>query len=237
MKSAASVTAIAAVLSLITGAQSLAQGIVQGPPVVYDQRNDPAYQRKLDNYQDQQQRYEASRDTYLIQQDRYRQDREAYRYARDAYDARYGIGAYDRYRVDWYRPYANSPCERGARGAQATGGVIGALAGAAIGSNIAARNTRTEGAVLGALVGGALGASIGGSTARCDSRGYYYTFNQTVPYDEGYGYDGRSGRYDRVYYGRQRCRLAAAPAYWDGVTDYRYVRVCPDRMGRYRFAG
>jgi len=228
MKSAPKI-GLAALLALAAGPQALAQGMVYGPPVVHDQRNDP-------NYQAQQQQYQSNRETYLIQQDRYRQDRDAYLRARDDYDAKYGSGAYDRYRTDWYRPYADSPCERGGRGAQATGGVIGALAGAAIGSNIAARNARTEGAVLGALVGGALGAGIGRSTAHCDARGYYYRYDQTLPYREAY--DGpSSGRYDRAYYARKRCRLVSAPAYWDGVTDYRYVRVCPDRSGRYRFNG
>lgn len=207
-----------------------AQAVIKGPPnIVYDQRNDPAYNEKLKDYK-------ADRETYLIQQDKYRQDRDAYLATRADYDARFGPGAYDRYRTDWYRPYATSPCERGSRANRTTGGVIGALAGAAIGSNVAARNARTEGAVLGALVGGALGASFGGSVARCDSAGYYYTADQTYPYRE-WGYSGRSGRYDGRYYSTRRCRLAVAPAYWDGVADYRYVRVCPDRTGRYRFTG
>src|SRR5690606_33964561 len=112
-------------------------------------------------------------------------------------------------------------------------GVIGALAGAALGSNVAARNARTEGAVLGGLVGAALGAAVGRSTAQCDDGGYYYSYDQTVPYREGY-YDANGvwrngGQYS--YYERQGCRLAAAPAYSGGATDYRYVRVCPDGSG------
>ncbi len=179
--------ALALAAAMPAGA-ALSQGVVQGPPaVVYDQRNDPAYQRQVEDHEDAQARYQAGRETYLIQQDRYRRDRADYLRARAEYDARYGPGAYDRYRIDWYRPYANSPCERAARASQATGGVIGALAGAAIGSNIAASGVRAEGAVLGALVGGALGANVG-----------------------------------------------RASAYYDGVTDFRYVRVCPDRRGRYR---
>lgn len=230
MKPTPHFTAAAAVaLSLASGASAMAQSVIQGPPnVVYDQRNDPAYNERLKDYK-------ADRETYLIQQDRYRKDSAAYMAARADYDARFGPGAYDRYRTDWYRPYATSPCERRTRANQATGGVIGALAGAAIGSNVAARNVRTEGAVLGALVGGSLGAAFGGSTARCDARGYYFTADQTYAYR---GWDnGRTGRYDDRYYMRQRCRLAVAPAYWDGVADYRYVRVCPDRSGRYRFTG
>lgn len=232
MMSAPYVAALSATLALAAGAQALAQGVTQGPPaVVYDQRSDPAYQAQQEQYRDQQSRYQAGRDTYLIQQDRYRRDRDAYLAARGAYDARYGVGSYDRYRVDWYRPYASSPCERAARGNAATGGVIGALAGAAIGSNVAARNARTEGAVLGALVGGALGANVGRASAQCDGRGYYFRRDQTVAYREDW--DGPTD----PYFVSRGCRLAAAPAYHDGVTDFRYVRVCPDRQGRYRITG
>jgi len=158
---------------------------------------------------------------------------------RDPYPDRYG---YD----DPYRYYADSPCERRVspnRDANTVaGGLIGALAGAAIGSNVASDNARDEGAVLGAVAGAAVGASIGRSAstddryvARCDASGYYYTYDQTYPYAESrYAGDRLSGRYDRDYYIRQRCRLAVAPAYWNGRTDYRYVRVCPDAQGRYR---
>jgi len=232
MKTAPYAAALSATLALAAGGQALAQGVTYGPPaVVYDQRNDPTYQAQQQDYRDQQARYQAGRDTYLIQQDRYRHDRDAYARARAAYDARYGVGSYDRYRTDWYRPYASSPCERAARGNSTVGGVIGALAGAAIGSNVAARNARTEGAVLGALVGGALGANIGKASAQCDARGYYFNRNQTVAYREDW-----DGRGDPRFVSRG-CRLAAAPAYYDGVTDFRYVRVCPDRGGRYRITG
>ncbi len=100
---------------------------------------------------------------------------------------------------------------------------------------MAGRGDRTEGAVLGAVAGGALGAAVGSSaaTARCDTRGYYFSYDQTYPYrevaDNGYG-----GRSNYGYYRDRRCRLAVAPAYVNGYTDYRYVRVCPDGSGRYR---
>lgn len=204
-----------------------AQGVVEGPPVVYDGRNDPAYRQQMEDYQDRQAHYQASRETYLIQQDRYRADRDAYLRARAAYDLRYGSGAYDRNRVSWYNPYTSSPCERAARNGSVSGGVIGALAGAAIGSNVAARNARTEGAVLGALVGGALGANVGSTAAKCDRSGYYYSYSQTYPYRDDYASN-------MSFYSRRGCRLAPAPAYFDGVVDYRYVRVCPDGSGRYR---
>jgi hypothetical protein len=124
----------------------------------------------------------------------------------------------------------------------AIGGIIGAIAGAALGSNVAANGRGTEGTVLGAVVGGAIGAGVGNATNnrdrfQCDSRGPYFTYEDTAPYRESsYDRRQRSGRYDYAYYNRQRCRLAPAPIDSNGQ-DYRYVRVCPDREGRYRITG
>ncbi|MBP7815959.1 MAG: glycine zipper 2TM domain-containing protein [Phenylobacterium sp.] len=110
------------------------------------------------------------------------------------------------------------PCRRSSSNRSTTGGLIGALAGAAIGSNVAARNARTEGAVLGGLVGAVAGSKIGKDSAACapsrqqgyynggsqyGSNGYYggsgyYGSN----YDNGYG--DRTYDYDRSsYYGDQ----------------------------------
>jgi hypothetical protein len=86
------------------------------------------------------------------------------------------------------------------------------------------------------VVGGGVGAAVGHANDkyRCDSYGPYYSYNDTIPYREARTY--RSGRYDYAYYNRQRCRLVAAPIDRYGE-DYRYVRVCPDRQGRYRITG
>lgn len=128
-------------------------------------------------------------------------------------------------------------CRDGGSARTVTGGMIGAIAGAAIGSNVAGRGSRTEGAVLGAVAGGALGASVANSQAqaRCDQAGYYYTFNQTHPYREPASYrNQQSGQYGYAHYRASRCRLVVAPTQWEGGQDARYARVCPDRMGRYR---
>ena len=81
-----------------------------------------------------------------------------------------------------------------------------------------------------------LGASVGNANDRykCDNRGPYFTYNDTVPYRESRSY--RYGSYDANYYAQQRCRLAPAPVDARG-SDYRYVRVCPDAQGRYRVTG
>ena len=246
---------IAAVLALGTSATAFAQTYT-------DPNAQAAYQQSLKDYQDQQQIYQnqkqnyenakaasdARRDAYSEQSQDYSADRWAYQRERDDYDAKYGVGAWEaRYgysyqrrndESDYYRAYRYSPCERRAGGDAVAGGVIGALAGAAIGSNVAGHGARSEGAVLGAFAGGAVGASLAASAGSCDANGYYFNTEQTYPYREPDIYaDTASGRYDYRAYRRMGCRLAAAPAYAQGVTDYRYVRVCPDADGRYRITG
>lgn len=171
--------------------------------------------------------------------DRTRYDRQN---GRGAYELRYGPppawAATDYGRNTAYTGggYAD-PCRGQTSSRTVAGGVIGGLLGAALGSNVAANNARTEGAVLGALVGGALGAGVGKASgdAKCDDSGYYYSYDQTIPYREGsYDRGRRSGQYDYTYYNRQRCRLAPAAVDSD---EYRYVRVCPDGQGRYRVTG
>ena len=256
---------LAAILAVSTSASALAQPYSDpnSDPNYQAQQRDyqdkqQDYQAKQQDYQAQQQDYDrratdyqARKDTYSVQRDRYADDRAAYERQRADYDDKYGSGAWDKrygfgYRPgysyssgdDHYRAYRDSPCERRQSNSAVTGGLIGALAGAAIGSNVAGRGDRTGGAVLGAVAGGAVGAAVGSSSARCDTTGYWFSYDQTVPYRvaSGYGYDSRyRGDYDR--YRRMGCRMALAPAYVEGSTDYRYVRVCPDSRGRYRITG
>jgi uncharacterized protein YcfJ len=195
-------------------------------PVMAQSYSDSEYQQRLRDWQAERDRYEAQR--------------QAYEADRRAYDNRYAYRSYERYPVaDPYRHYRDSDCERRSSSddRKVAGTIIGALAGAALGANVAAPKVHSEGAVLGAVVGGAIGAGIASGTdndryvARCDAHGYYYSYDETFPYREDASFrDRRSGRYDYGYYSRNRCRLAIAP--YDA--DYRYVRVCPDRDGRYR---
>jgi hypothetical protein len=249
--------AMASTLALATAAPAAAQ---------YYQPT-PQYQRDLQRYQAERSAYEARRDAYDDRREEYQQARADYERrradwerARAAYDARWGYGAYARrypmptwdtaywagYPAPAYvapaAPYygrsasAVAPADVRCSGnnSTVTAGVIGALAGAVLGSNVAARNARTEGAVLGALVGGGIGAAVGNAHDRykCDSRGPYFTRAETIPYREAYGYDAY--RYRR--YSSMGCRLATAPTDSYG-REYRYVRVCPDSMGRYRITG
>lgn len=115
-----------------------------------------------------------------------------------------------------------------------TAGAIGALAGAVLGSQLSASGRHTENSVLGAVIGGGIGAAVGHAHDRykCDQRGPYFTYQETIPYRESAYY--RTPRY--AEYSRMGCRLAPAPVDSYGQ-DYRYVRVCPDPDGRYRIAG
>jgi hypothetical protein len=220
------------------------------------QRQD--YQRQQDAYQDRREGYEAARAEYQRRLDGYNRARADYdaRYGYGAYARVYGPApVWDETHWAYYAPaYAPAPADApapapyyGANTAYAappavkcdnTGavaaGAIGAIAGAVLGSNVASHKNRTEGAVLGGLVGGGVGAAVGHShdKYKCDQRGAYFTYDETVPYQEPSS--ARSDRYTE--YQRMGCRLATAPVD-SGATDYRYVRVCPDPDGRYRIVG
>lgn len=213
----------------------------------YDRRNGTgAYDRRHPSEAD---RFRTSGVSYASGYDgnraQWERDRDRYYAARDDYDRRYGAGAYDRRNpgegARYAAPYAGaysidtnasvnypSDCRQDAKKNATVGGVIGALAGAALGSNVAARNARPEGTVLGALVGAGVGAAVGNASAKCDTRGNYYSYDQTQPYRYS------DGRYAAA---SERCRLAPAPTEYNGRVEQRYVRVCPDADGRYRVEG
>ncbi|MDB5447231.1 MAG: glycine zipper protein [Phenylobacterium sp.] len=87
-----------------------------------------------------------------------------------------------------------------------TGAVLGGIAGALIGSNLASHHGgRTGGMALGAVAGAVLGNNLGRSSAKssgaCDERDYgRVAYRRTQPYDGGgyYGSDYRGGD-DRAY--------------------------------------
>jgi hypothetical protein len=247
--------ALASALALATAAPAMAQSY----------QPTEQYQRDVDRYESDRSAYDANRGDYQAARRDYERRRADWERARADYDARYGYGAYARvygpqpvwdddhwsdarppvardYGRDDARDYgrdsaytANVGCRPNNNGA-VTAGIIGALAGAALGSNVAAHGHRSDGAVLGGVVGAGVGAAVGHANDRykCDNRGPYYSYDDTVPYRESSSY--RSGRYDYRYYADRRCRLVSAPVDPDG-RDYRYVRVCPDEDGRYRITG
>jgi hypothetical protein len=90
-------------------------------------------------------------------------------------------------------------CYQKSSNARTKGTVIGAVAGAAVGSGVAGKGAKTEGGILGAIVGGAIGNQIGKehketSRANCLNSRYYI-------YDRGY-YDPPSppNGYRTVYF-------------------------------------
>jgi hypothetical protein len=222
----------------------------------YEARKD-AYDARKETYDARRSDYEVSRADYQAARAEYDRRHASWERARANYDARYGYGAYirvygpapiwDEARYGRYdapsaayygRPTTyNGPVTcRNDHSARTAGTILGALAGAALGSNIAAGGHRTDGAILGGVVGAGVGNAVGNAhdRYRCDGRGPYYSYSDTVAYREDRGY--RSGRYDYGYYNRMRCRLAPAPVDAYGE-DIRYVRVCPDADGRYRITG
>ena len=228
-------------MRMIKIALATAAALSVAPPAAFAQ-----YQ-PTDQYRQDLRQYDRERADYDAARRDYEARRADWERQRGTYDRRWGSGAYERRygpppawsAGDYGRDtsyFSSDPSCRNRRDTNSVaGGLIGALIGGALGSNIAARNARTEDAVLGALVGGGIGVGVGRSSARCDDRGYYYSYDQTIPYREGaYDRARRSGRYDYSYYSNQRCRLAPAPVSGD---EYRYVRVCPDRDGRYRITG
>lgn len=250
----------ASVLALATVAPASAQYYRPTPEY---QRQYEDYEQQRRQYENSRESYQEARQDYRQARREYERRLRDWDRERARYDARWGYGAYARmhprpvwdeaywaaYRDPYYTaPYASTAPYAGYYGrntaysnvrcdnnSTVTAGVIGAIIGGVLGSNVAADNARTEGTVLGAIVGGALGAGVGRANDRyrCDSRGPYFTYNQTVPYRESRYY--RYGQYDTSYYTRQRCRLAPAPV--DSYArEYRYIRVCPDENGRYRIA-
>jgi hypothetical protein len=210
------------------------------------QASQETYRNRVENYQGRVEDYQARRGAYENQKAAADAQMDVYLRARDAYDARWGVGAYDRNRPAGYiaRPpeftapavasaYRDTCRERGNVNA-ASRGYIAAMAAGAAGANATARSPR-EGEVLGATVDASSENRLSRAVASCDSVGYFYSYDQTFPYREtAYDSTRRSGRFTKARYESMRCRLAIAPAQWRGTTDFRYIRVCPDRMGRYR---
>jgi uncharacterized protein YcfJ len=251
---------MASALALVSALPATAQ---QYRPTAEYQRQQQQYEAERDRYEARRDQYENTREDYREARRDYRAARRDYdrrlaewERARVIYDRRYGYGAYARMypRPVWDQTYWTSnepppyagyygrptsatsvPCNSN-NNSTVAGGLIGALAGAVLGSQIAGRGDRTEGAVLGGVAGAVVGGAVGNANDRykCDTRGPYFTYDQTQPYREGRR--RYSSAYDTSYYERQRCRLAAAPVDAYG-RDVRYVRVCPDAEGRYRITG
>lgn len=96
--------------------------------------------------------------------------------------------------------FAQDRCEQQRDERSAAGAIIGGIAGAVVGSNVADRKNRTEGAVLGGVVGAVAGTAIARSSADCDraygyydSNGQWHANNRRV--ERPSGYFDREGRF------------------------------------------
>ena len=127
-----------------------------------------AFAQRYDSYGDARGSYDARRD-YDAQYGPGAYDR--YQSERRDYDARYGDGAYDRYygaQSDRTYREERRDCHREKSGNAVAGGLLGGIAGAVIGSNVARGGGRTGGAIIGGVGGAALGSSIAKGQAHCD---------------------------------------------------------------------
>lgn len=123
------------------------------------------------------------------------------------------------------------------------GAIIGGIAGALLGREVADRGVRGEGAVVGAVVGSVAGAGVGRATANCDTRvqGSYdpYYGQPDRRYGEGsYGEDDlRGGPYRESNYGRrgEQCQPGEIISRDRRGREYReQVMMCRGRDGVWR---
>ena len=92
--------------------------------------------------------------------------RSAYYRARDDYHARYGPGAYEHYYPDPYGQ-GRAACHEEKKSNEVGGALLGGIAGAVLGSNVARGGGREGGAIIGGVGGAALGADIAKNSTHC----------------------------------------------------------------------
>jgi len=105
-------------------------------------------------------------DRYDSQQARDDAQRSAYYRARDDYNARYGPGAYEHYYPDPYGQ-GRAACHEEKKSNEVGGALLGGIAGAVLGSNVARGGGREGGAIIGGVGGAALGADIAKNSTHC----------------------------------------------------------------------
>jgi hypothetical protein len=150
-----------------------------------------------------------------------------------------------------YQSYQD--CKQDQTNRAIAGGVLGAIGGAVIGSNVAHGGGRDGGALLGGAVGAAGGAAIAHSTKTCDGYydaggppppppppGYYDNGGPPPGYGQGPGYDqgydnGYRGSYDDSR--TQRCSMVETRTFFpDGTTQRDQVRACRASDGHWYVA-
>jgi uncharacterized protein YcfJ len=103
--------------------------------------------------------------------------------------------------TDNYRVYDSAAdCRADENDARLVGGIVGAVLGGVVGSQVSGNGARTEGSAIGAVVGGLAGAGIGDESVDCNKRRQearyngqtYGTSTRTVYRDTGYRDSGHT---------------------------------------------
>jgi len=156
-------------------------------------------------------------------------------------------------------PSYSDACRSDRTNRTALGALLGAGAGALLGSHVAANHHRTDGSIVGGLLGAAGGGLIAhDSSATCpQDQAYappppppvaeapppppaYYQAPRgyDARFDDGHWAYGPRGVRLRIVdrpAGPDGCALAESPVYMpDGDVQHRLVRVCMDPSGRYQ---
>lgn len=102
--------------------------------------------------------------------------------------------------TQYYQPSqynAHDKCKSKESDKKLLGGVIGAIAGGVIGSQVSGNGARTEGSAIGAVLGGLAGAGIADKTVDCDP---VYVSTPSTTYGSG-GYSSTQPTYGNGQYG------------------------------------
>jgi len=125
---------------------------------------------------------------------------------------------------------AHQECKSNEDRRQVIGGVLGAVAGGVLGSQVSGNGARTEGSAIGAVVGGLAGAGIADKTVDCDpvyatdrsySSGTAYSGNST--HSSGNTYSSGHTTYSTNRY-PDRVVVSDHPVYNDPTYGARYSR-------------
>lgn len=130
----------------------------------------------------------------------------------------------DAYQDQTYNDY----CRHKKKEGQRTGAILGGIFGALFGNAVSSHGGKPGGTVIGAAAGAAVGSNIGLQSAKCDDRGAYWSQEETYAYDDPQYYR-RGGHYDDNWYRHRKCR-------WAKEYNNEWIRVCPDRQGRYHYS-
>jgi outer membrane lipoprotein SlyB len=129
----------------------------------------------------------------------------------------YGGATYGQQQYDYGAQRYYDPCDRERQGRTGAGAVIGAGAGAVVGSQLAARGRRTEGSILGGVLGAVIGGSVGrGSSDRCyENQGYGQPAYSEQGYEQQPAYQGYDQGYSQPYSQGYSSSSQSAQVYYD----------------------